>query len=71
MVDPFVHHPNLRKLIKPSEKSFFRTITTDQVKGMLTQNGLPLTLEFYDDDTRETLRRTALAHHTGDLLVFA
>lgn len=71
MADPFVHHPNLRKLIKPSEESFFRTITTDQVKGMLTQNGLPLTLEFYDDDTRETLRRKALAHHTGDLLVFA
>ena len=38
---------------------------------MLANSGLPLTLEFYDDETRETLRRKALANHKGDLLIFA
>jgi len=71
MIDPFSHHPNLRSFIKPSKDSFFRTITTEQVKEMLANSGLPLTLEFYDDETRETLRRKALANHKGDLLIFA
>ena len=71
MTDPFLHHPNLKNLIKPCKESFFRTITVNQVKKMLNESGLPQTLEFYDDKTREALRRDALNNHSGDLLIFA
>ena len=71
MTDPFLHHPNLKNLIKPYKESFFRTITVNQVKKMLNESGLPQTLEFYDDKTREALRRDALNNHSGDLLIFA
>ena len=56
MVNLFLHHTNFSSFIKPSKDSFFRTITTDQVKGMLANSGLPLTLDFYDNETCEALR---------------
>jgi len=56
MVGKFLHYPNFCSFIKPSEYLFFRIITTEQVKGILANSGLPLTLDFYDNETREALR---------------
>lgn len=71
MTDPFAHHPGLRDLIRPSADSFFRTITVAQIKARLAEQGIPLTLPFHDDATREALRAEALAGHRGDLWIFA
>lgn len=71
MTDPFLHHPELRDLVKPCQDSFFRTITTDIVRAQIAQSGQPLTINFHDETTREGLRAQALKGHTGDLYIFA
>ena len=71
MSDPFLYHPELRDLVKPCGESFFRTITTAQIKAQILSSGQELTIDFHDDQTRECIRAEALAQHKGDLHVFA
>lgn len=71
MTDPFHHHPELRSLVKPSDQSWFRTITTEQVKAQIAASGQELTIDFHSETTREDLRAQAVAGHEGDLYVFA
>ncbi|MDG3040859.1 gamma-glutamylcyclotransferase [Roseicyclus marinus] len=71
MSDPFRHHPGLKGRIKPFAESYFRTITTEQVRATLAERGLPDSFPFHPDAVREGLRREALAGHAGDLWVFA
>ena len=69
--DPFCHHPGLRDKITPFAQSFFRTLTTDKVRALMAEHGLPDRVPFHSEARREALRRGALAGHSGDLLVFA
>ena len=71
MTDPFIHHPELRNLVRPFADSFFRTITTEKVKAQIVESGQELTIEFHSEETREGLRAEALSGHKGDLYVFA
>lgn len=38
--DPFEHHPELRDKIVDPEASFFRTLTTDMIRGVMAQHGV-------------------------------
>jgi cation transport protein ChaC len=67
--DPFRHHPGLRDKIKPAAESFFRDFTADRLLDLFAEHDVP-PFPIYDDDTREGIRRAALAGHEGDLWVF-
>jgi cation transport protein ChaC len=67
--DPFRHHPGLRDKIKPAAESFFRDFTADRLLDLFAEHDVP-PFPMYDDDTREGIRRAALAGHEGDLWIF-
>ncbi len=68
--DPFVHHPELRARIAEPESSYFRTFNIEALikEHPHLEQFLPWT---HADDEREAIRAAALAHHEGDLWVFA
>jgi cation transport protein ChaC len=70
MLDPFVHHPELRDRIACSESSFFRDFNLDD---LIKQR--PEMEQFrhwaHTDAERDAIRAKALANHTGDLWIFA
>lgn len=71
MADPFAHHPELRRMIKPAAESFFRDFNLDKLKQVEVEHGL-LPFPAYSDPEREALRAEALAgRRDGDLWVFA
>ncbi len=68
--DPFEHHPELRDKIVDPEVSFYRTLTTDMVRGVMAQHGVSGAW-LYSDDEREAMRRATMASHPqDDLWVF-
>jgi len=68
--DPFEHHPELRDKIVDPEVSFYRTLTTDMIRGVMAQHGVSGAW-LYSDDKREAMRRATLASHPkDDLWVF-
>ena len=71
MSDPYRHHPELRGQITAAEESRFRDFTLEWVLGVFEEHGRDPG-EFYDNATREALRREMLAKAPpGDLWVFA
>lgn len=68
-VDPFRHHPRLRELITPAERSFFFDFHPTQMDPIMAEQG-------HGPDWRRSLgeieqvRRAALSGHRGDLWVF-
>jgi len=69
--DPFVHHPELRALIKPFAESGFRTQSMEHLLGWLKENGIT-TDWFYADAERDAIRETVLEGRRGkDIWVFA
>lgn len=68
--DPFVHHPVLRNMIVPPEESFFRTFDPTELDEEMKRQGRENWR--YPDETREAIRREALAGRWDrDLWVFA
>ena len=39
-IDAFAHHPGLRDQIVDPETSFYRTLTTEVIRGLLAENGI-------------------------------
>lgn len=68
--DPFEHHPELRGKIVDPEKSFYRTLTTDMIRGVMAQHGVSGAW-LYSDEVREAMRTATMATHpASDLWVF-
>lgn len=68
--DPFEHHPELRDKIVDPEASFYRTLTTDMIRGVMAQHGVS-DAWLYSDDVREAMRRATMASlPRDDLWVF-
>lgn len=70
MSDPFVHVPELRNQITPFDQSIFRQDFPAYVRGVGREKGLNIS-DIYADAERNSLHDAFLAHHTGDLWVFA
>ena len=69
-IDAFAHHPGLRDQIVDPETSFYRTLTTEVIRGLLAENGIdPAPL--ISDAAREDCRKRYLDQRSGgDLWVF-
>jgi len=69
--DPFTHHPELRdKIEDPAEAAFYRTLNIKTLFADKPELQWVIDL-LYSDETREQIRRDALAAHLGgDLWVF-
>lgn len=68
--DPFRHHPGLRDKIIPAEQSFFRDFTTEKLRALAEQHGMPVDW-WYSEDVREAHRaRTLAGRMDDDLWVF-
>jgi len=71
MADPFAHHPELRRMIKPADESFFRDFDLEKLKRIEREHGLQ-SFPAYSDAEREALRSAALQRRRdADLWVFA
>jgi cation transport protein ChaC len=69
--DPFSHHPELRDKISDPLKSFFRTITTEELATRLKARGLPVDW-WHSDSEREASRvKTLAGRRDADLWIFA
>jgi len=70
MTSPFRHHPSLRDIVIDPDTSPWRTATSASIIAKLADAGLTVD-RFHSDDTREDIRRAAMAAHGGgDLWVF-
>ena len=69
--DPFAHHPELRdKIEDPAEATFYRNFSVETLFADKPELHWVLDL-LHSDETREEIRRAALAQHPGgDLWVF-
>ncbi|MCA0922705.1 gamma-glutamylcyclotransferase [Pseudooceanicola nanhaiensis] len=69
--DPFRHHPELARLIRPAAQSFFRTMAPSDLDATMARQGHGPEWR-YPDAVREEMRHAVLAGHRGrDLWVFA
>jgi cation transport protein ChaC len=66
----FIHHPELKSLIRDPEESFFRDLDLAAVDARMAERGVPMPWRRTDAD-REANRRAFLAGHEGPLWVFA
>lgn len=67
--DPFLYHPELRKMISDPGTSFFRDFSVDTLFARFPE--LEVHRDWpYSDSEREAIRAKALAAHSGDLWVF-
>lgn len=63
-IDAFAHHPGLRDQIVDPETSFYRTLTTEVIRGLLAENGIdPAPL--ISDAAREDCRKRYLDQRSG------
>lgn len=70
MTDPFRHHPELRNLITPPERSYFRDFDPAALEQQLAGTGVEPNWR-YPDDLRNALFREMLATlPDGDIWVF-
>jgi len=69
--DPFAHHPELRdKIEDPAEATFYRNFSVETLFADKPELHWVLDV-LHSDETREAIRRSALADHPGgDLWVF-
>ncbi|WP_375174772.1 gamma-glutamylcyclotransferase [Pseudooceanicola sp.] len=66
----FIHHPELKDLIRDPEQSFFRDLNLDEVDARMAERGVPMPWRRTDED-REANRRTFLEGHQGPVWIFA
>lgn len=69
--DPFIHHPELARLITPPEQSAVRELTLEVLERMLIEKSLPTGWWYFDRDRYRIRELTLAGRRQGDLWVFA